>query len=79
MKEKKILSEKFQKFNNCAFEELNTINGGSINTTTQGLGGCHPDQWYLFKKNNPTNTFPDGTSSSQDDHTWVDVSEWVDC
>jgi hypothetical protein len=61
MKEK-ISSNKFQKFENNAFEQLNTVNGGAISTqtTSSATGNPASDQWFLFKKNNPTNTLPGG-------------------
>lgn len=61
MKEK-ISSNKFRKFESNAFEQLNTINGGafSTQTTSSATGNPASDQWFLYKKNNPTNTLPGG-------------------
>jgi len=84
MKFESLKDSKFKNIENEAFLELNSINGGEISYTTNNqndnVGYCYEDQWYLFKKNNPTNTNSDGTpSGNEDGHEWVDISNPVNC
>lgn len=86
MEFEKISDSKFKKLENEKLADLNSINGGSVPTTESiGTQCCYPDDWYLFKKNNPTNTLENGDPNLGADGEYVDgnmhvqVGVYVEC